>query len=203
MTAAADFAGVARTLKQQAGVRSLVPLKDALSLLAQVGSHPLTTPLVSIPLQASHAYCGGSPGVAAAAVGLHRNAASSKLFPCEAMSSGSDILAASWSKSNCLFKPMLAATLSSLQERGKAALKHFTEGQVMRLYHLSLLCELPHVSQLCSFPSAPPFSAPSCSSCCSSWPMNQATLRRARTSSRNRGITSQLYRSPRAAACPA
>jgi hypothetical protein len=41
MAAAADLAGVARTLKQQAGVRSLVPLKDALSLLAQVGTHPL------------------------------------------------------------------------------------------------------------------------------------------------------------------
>ena len=36
MAAAADVAGVARTLKQQAGVRSLVPLKDAIALLAQV-----------------------------------------------------------------------------------------------------------------------------------------------------------------------
>jgi hypothetical protein len=35
MAAAADVAGVARTLKQQAGVRSLAPLKDALALLAQ------------------------------------------------------------------------------------------------------------------------------------------------------------------------
>jgi hypothetical protein len=38
MAAAADLAGVARTLKQQAGVRSLVPLKDALALLAQVNA---------------------------------------------------------------------------------------------------------------------------------------------------------------------
>ncbi len=29
---------------------------------------------------------------------------------------------------------MLATTLSSLQERGKAALKHFTEGQVMHSF---------------------------------------------------------------------
>jgi hypothetical protein len=36
MAAAADVSGVARTLKQQAGVRSLLPLKDALVLLAQV-----------------------------------------------------------------------------------------------------------------------------------------------------------------------
>jgi hypothetical protein len=35
MAAAADLAGVARTLKHQAGVRSLAPLKDALALLAQ------------------------------------------------------------------------------------------------------------------------------------------------------------------------
>ncbi len=45
----------------------------------------------------------------------------------------SNIFAATWTKSNCSLKPMLATTLSSLQERGKAALKHFTEGQVMHV----------------------------------------------------------------------
>ena len=45
LAAAADLAGVSRALKQQAGVRSLAPLKDALALLAQVQvasqlSHP-------------------------------------------------------------------------------------------------------------------------------------------------------------------
>jgi hypothetical protein len=44
--------------------------------------------------------------------------------------------AATWAKSNCSFKPLLATTLSSLQERGKAALKHFTEGQVTPLFTL-------------------------------------------------------------------
>ena len=45
----------------------------------------------------------------------------------------SNFFAATWTKSNCSLKPMLATTLSSLQERGKAALKHFTEGQVMHV----------------------------------------------------------------------
>jgi hypothetical protein len=40
LAAAADVAGVARTLKQQAGVRSLAPLKDALALLAQAKLAP-------------------------------------------------------------------------------------------------------------------------------------------------------------------
>lgn len=54
MAAAADLAGVARTLKQQAGVRSLVPLEDA--------------------------HCGGTPGVAAAALGLHHNATTGTFY---------------------------------------------------------------------------------------------------------------------------
>ena len=92
MAAAADVAGVARTLKQQAGVRSLATLKDALALLAQAKLAPYIAILnlrilprsssssLTHAFQASHAYCGGTPGVSAAAVGLHRNAATGSFF---------------------------------------------------------------------------------------------------------------------------
>ncbi len=144
LAAAADLAGVSRALKQQAGVRSLAPLKDALALLAQV--HVASQ--LSHPQRHNHSVCvfvcvchNHSTGFARL---LRRQPWRSRhsrrsapqrsnryTLPSLDVLCVSHSFLASWSKSNCLLKPMLATTLSSLQERGKAALKHFTEGQVM------------------------------------------------------------------------
>jgi hypothetical protein len=79
-------------------------------------------------------------------VGLHRNAVSGGLCSCFLLAKRvSNFFAATWTKSNCSLKPMLATTLSSLQERGKAALKHFTEGQVM---HVLTVCGATSVSDI-------------------------------------------------------
>lgn len=81
MAAAADLAGVARTLKQQAGVRSLVPLKDALALLAQVNStSSFAKPNVSLTFRRHTRTAEAPHGVAAAALGLHHNATTGTFY---------------------------------------------------------------------------------------------------------------------------